>query len=348
MNRTSEAEQNLNEFLARLEQGENLSRAEASALLERLIDAETTDAQIRSALVAFARKGETVDEIVGFAEALRARCVKIKARHENFVDTAGTGASRAKIFNVSTAAAFVIAGAGLPVAKHGARAATSAAGSADVLGELGVNVSVAPEISERCLNEIGICFLFAPLYHAATARVARIRRELGIRTVFNLLGPLTNPARAPRQIIGVYDARFVEPVARALAALGTTRAYIVHGRDGLDEITLAAPTTIAEVAGGDVELFEVTPEAFGLERRSLDGLRGRCGDAATNARIIRAILSGERRDAAREIVLMNAAAVLMVGGVAGNLFDAMQLATESIDSGAAQRKLQELMKATKV
>src|SRR5262244_1721308 len=238
--------QPLSEFLARLVRRENLNRDEAFELLEALLDAEATDAQISGALVAMSAKGETVDELTGMAEGLRSRAVRVISQHQCFIDTAGTGSSRAKTFNISTAAAFVIAGAGLPVAKHGNRAASSRSGSADVLTALGVNVSAAPELSERCLNQIGICFMFAPLYHGATARVAGVRRELGIRTTFNLLGPLSNPASAPRQIIGVWDPNLVERMARTLATLGTERAWVVHGEDGLDEITLAGRTRIAE------------------------------------------------------------------------------------------------------
>src|SRR5919205_3825547 len=210
----------LTEFLARLVRREDLNREEAFALLEALLDAEATDAQISGALVALATKGETVEELTGMAEGLRSRAVRVISKHPCFIDTAGTGSSRAKTFNISTAAAFVIAGAGLPVAKHGNRAASSKCGSADVLTALGVNISVAPERSEECLNELGICFMFAPMYHSATARVAAIRRELGVQTTFNLLGPLTNPAGAPRQIIGISDREKLEPMARALALLG--------------------------------------------------------------------------------------------------------------------------------
>jgi anthranilate phosphoribosyltransferase len=334
----------LREFTLRLMRGENLSRAEASALLDALLDASATDAQIGAALVALAVKGETVEELAGLASAMRARAVRINARHESFIDTAGTGSSRAKTFNVSTAAAFIIAGAGLPVAKHGSRAATSRSGSADVLSALGVNVSAPPAVSESCLNEIGVCFMFAPLYHNATARVAGVRRELGVHTTFNLLGPLTNPACAPCQIIGVWHEALVEPLARTLAALGTRRAWVVHGRDGLDEITLADKTLVAEVSDGDVRTFDVEPEDFGFERASLELLRD--GDAEENARTIREILVGQRRDAARTLVVVNAAAALFVGGRAENFTEAARLAEQSIDSGAALAKLELLAEAS--
>src|SRR5713101_2621828 len=272
-------------FLARLTRGQNLSRDEAGHFLDVLLDSEATDAQIAAVLVALKLKGETVEELAGLAEGMRARSVRINSSHSCFIDTAGTGSSCAKTFNVSTAAAFVIAGAGLPVAKHGNRAASSRCGSADVLTALGVNVSSSPEISEKCLNEIGICFMFAPLYHGATARVAGIRRQLGVQTTFNLLGPLTNPARAPRQIIGVWDRNLIEPLAQTLALLGTERAWVVHGGDGIDEVTLADKTFVAEASNGTVRTFEIEPKDFGIERVALAGLSG--GDAEANAAIIR-------------------------------------------------------------
>jgi anthranilate phosphoribosyltransferase len=345
--RRDEAQTNtgLRSLLLRLMRGEDLQRAEANSLLDALLDGEATDAQIAAALVALAVKGETVEELAGMAAAMRSRAVRIKAQHDCFIDTAGTGSSYAKTFNVSTAAAFVIAGAGLPVAKHGSRAATSRSGSADVLTALGVGVSAQPEVSERCLNEIGICFMFAPLYHGAAARVASVRRELGVHTTFNLLGPLTNPAGAPRQIIGVWHQALIEPLARALLALGTEHAWVVHGSDGLDEVTLTGETFVAEARNGHVKIFEIAPEDFGLERASLSHLRG--GDAEANAQIILAVLQGSRRDEARELVLANAAAALFVGGSASDLFAAARLAEESIDSGAALGKLEQLVEATK-
>ena len=330
--------------LPRLMRRENLSRPEAVELLDALLDGTATDAQIAATLISLRQKGETVEELAGLAEGMRARAVRINSRHACFIDTAGTGSSCAKTFNVSTAAAFVIAGAGLPVAKHGNRAASSRCGSADVLAALGVNVSATPKVSERCLNEIGICFMFAPLYHGATARVAGIRRELGVQTTFNLLGPLTNPAGAPRQIIGVSGLQFVRPMAQALARLGTERAWVVHGADGLDEITIADKTFVAEARNGEVQAFEIDPEAFGAERAALDGLAG--GDAEGNAAIIRNVLSGARRDPARVLVVANAAAALHVGGVADDLRAAAQLAEQSIDSGAAYRMLEQLIETT--
>ncbi len=330
----------LRDVVVRLMRSENLSRAEASMLLDALLDSSATDAQIAATLIALKLKGETVEELAGLAEGMRARAVRVNTHHSSFIDTAGTGSSCAKTFNVSTAAAFVIAGAGLPVAKHGNRAASSRCGSADVLAALGVNVSASPEVSERCLNEIGICFMFAPLYHAATARVASVRRELGVQTTFNLLGPLTNPARAPRQIIGVSSRDSVEPVASALALMGTERAWVVHGADGLDEVTIADKTFVAEVNNDAVRLFEIEPKDFGVKCTAIEGFSG--GDADANAAIIVSVLSGARRDAARLLVVVNAAAALYVGGFAENLGAGAQLAGQSIDSGAAQTKLERL------
>lgn len=338
------ADTSLRASLLRLMRGENLQRAEATSLLDALLDGAATDAQIAAALVALAVKGETVEELAGMAAAMRARAVSINARHAVFIDTAGTGSSYAKTFNVSTAAAFVIAGAGLHVAKHGSRAATSKSGSADVLTALGVRVTTSPQTSEKCLNEIGICFMFAPLYHQATARVASVRRELGVHTTFNLLGPLTNPASAPFQIIGVWHPALAELLARTLVELGTQRAWVVHGEDGLDEITLVQSTIVAEAHNGSVRSFEIAPEDFGLERAPITHLRG--GDAATNAAIIRSVLDGSRRDEARALVAINAAAALFVGGAASDLYAAARLAEQSIDEGLAHAKLEQLIEVT--
>ena len=331
-----------------LMRGENLSRAEAEKFLEALLSPAATDAQVAAALAVLAVKGETVEELAGMAEAMRNRAIPVRCHHERFIDTAGTGSSAAKTFNVSTAAAFVIAGAGLPVAKHGSRAATSHSGSADVLEALGVNTAAPQETVERCLNEHGICFMFAPLFHGATARVAHVRRELGVHTTFNLLGPLTNPARAPFQILGVWHRSLLEPVASALALLGAEKAWIVHGADGLDEITLTRETFVAACsAGSPVETFTISPHDFGLERRSLDGTRGR--RPAENAQLIRAILQGREDEnfaAARDLVAMNAAAALHVAGVACDLRQAASLARESIDSGRAMSKLEALIGET--
>jgi anthranilate phosphoribosyltransferase len=295
-----------------------------------------------------AAKGETVEEIAGMAEAMRNRAVPLHSQHRKYVDTAGTGSSKAKIFNVSTAAAFVIAGAGLAVAKHGSRAATSNCGSADVLEELGVNTAALPEVVERSLNDHGICFMFAPLFHRATARVAKVRRQLGVYTTFNLLGPLTNPARAPFQLVGVWHASLVERVASALVLLGIEHAWVVHGEDGLDEVTIADSTLVASCSAREgLKTFAVSPEDFGLERRSLAGSRADGPDE--NAQLIRAILNGTNNDEigpARDLVILNAAAALHVAGIAADFRQAANLARESILSGRAASKLDALIRET--
>src|SRR5437764_8587252 len=337
----------LREFTLRLMRGENLGREEAASLLDALLDG-ATDAQVGAAPVALAVKGETVEELAGFASAMRARAVRLRCVHGRFVDTAGTGSSAAKTFNVSTAAAFVIAGAGLPVAKHGSRAATSLCGSADVLEALGVNAAASPETVEHCFNEHGICFIFAPLFHRATARVAHIRRELGFRTTFNLLGPLTNPARAPFQVVGVWHPSLLERIASALSLLGVEKAWVVHGADGLDEITITDKTIVAAcLPNGSLETFTISPQDFGLKPQSLDGFGGT--NARTNAELIRTILDGEKTKdtaAARDLVIVNAAAALHVAGVADDLCKAAKLAHESIDSGRAASKLDALIRET--
>ncbi len=331
-------------ILNRLIAKQDLTQAEATVLLDAMLGDSATDAQIAAALVALASKGETAEELAGFAEAMRARCSRITAKHENFIDTCGTGGSGAKTFNVSTAAAFVVAAAGLPVAKHGNVGVTSKSGSADVLRALGVRVDLPPERVTEVFDEIGICFMFAPLHHAATKRVAMVRRELGVRTIFNLLGPLTNPADAPFQVLGVSNEAACEKVAQALSRLGTRRAWVVRGEDGLDEITLAGKTIVHEATADGVRRFEITPEEFGLQRVSLEALRG--GTAEENAATIRAVLSGEGKDAARDLILLNAAASLFVAGGAESLPVAAELARQAILNDSAMVKLESLIRAT--
>jgi anthranilate phosphoribosyltransferase len=335
----------LRQMTMRLMRGENLSRSEAADFTNALLSPVATDAQVAGALAVLAAKGETVEELAGMAEAMRNRAIPVRSRHERFIDTAGTGSSAAKTFNVSTAAAFVIAGAGVPVAKHGSRAVTSDSGSADVLEALGVSTACPPKTVERCLNEHEICFMFAPLFHAATARVADIRRELGVRTTFNLLGPLTNPARAPFQILGVWHPSLLKRVAAALSVLGVEKAWVVHGADGLDEITIADRTSVAAcLPNRSVETFTISPEDFGLKKQSLDGFRA--SNARANAELIRAILEGEKTKqtaVARDLVIVNAAAALHVSGFAHDLQEAAAFARESIDSGRAASKLHALI-----
>jgi anthranilate phosphoribosyltransferase len=337
----------LRETTMRLMRGENLSRSEASHFLDDLLDPAATDSQIGAALIALTAKGETVEELAGMAEAMRECATTVHSSHARFIDTAGTGSSTAKRFNVSTAAAFVIAGAGLPVAKHGARAASSNSGSADVLEALGVNTGAAPETMERCLNEHGICFMFAPQFHRVTARVAQVRRQLGVHTTFNLLGPLTNPARAPFQLLGVWDRSLVERIASALVLLGVKQAWVVHGADGLDEVTIVGETFVAACsARTGVRTFTISPEDFGLQRRSVTQSRQ---SPLENARVIRAILNGDKNAdfaAARDLVVINAAAALYLAEVAKDFQNATAMARESIDSGHATSKLETLIRET--
>jgi anthranilate phosphoribosyltransferase len=337
----------LGEATTRLQRGENLSRTDAASFLDGLLHPGTTETQIAAALIALTTKGETVDELAGMAKAMRERAIPLHSEHERFIDTSGTGSSAVKCFNVSTAAAFVIAGAGLPVAKHGGRAASSTSGSADVLEALGVNTVAAPKIMQRCLNEHGICFMFAPRFHRATARVAQVRRQLGVHTTFNLLGPLTNPARAPFQLLGVWNHSLVERVASALVLLSVKKAWVVHGVDGLDEVTMTGETFVAACsARTGVKTFTISPKDFGLQRQSVDR---RCDGPADNARAIRAILQGNRKGdlaAARDLVVINAAAALYLADMATDFRDAAAMACAGIDNGQAASKLDTLIRET--
>ena len=333
---------------------QSLSREEARAVMSQVLAGKCSDAQIAALLVALHMKGETVEEIVGFAEAIRsaAATLGLPGNHtvdvsgterDALVDTCGTGGDASGTFNISTATALVVAGAGVRVAKHGNRSVTSKCGSADVMEALGVNINLAPTRLAACLEKIGFAFLFAPAMHSAMKHVQSARRELHLRTVFNLLGPLTNPAHASAQVVGVYSAALVEKLAEALSMLGLRRALVVHGLDGLDEITITGPTRIAEVREGTVRTYEVTPEEFGIKRGTLDDIAG--GDAAANAEIIREILGGGTSPR-RDIVLLNAAAALVAAGRADHLSDGLPLASKSIDSGAAADKLSALVQFT--
>ena len=325
----------------------DLSRIEAAAAMEAIMSGAATNAQIAAFLTALRMKGETVEELIGFAQVMREKAVKVRTRasevvgatgtdREMLIDTAGTGGDASGTFNVSTATAFVVAGAGLKVAKHGNRSVSSLCGSADVVETLGINIELSAAKVARCVDEVGIGFLYAPLLHTAMKHVMAARREMGIRTVFNMLGPLTNPAGANAQVIGVYSDALTEPLARALAELGTLRAYVVHGDDGLDEISNTGPSHISEVREGVVRSSTVRPEDFGLPRSSLQDLRG--GDREENAAIVRHVLAAEAGPR-RDIVLMNAAAALVVGGKAHDFKEGVALAAESVDSGAAAAKL---------
>jgi anthranilate phosphoribosyltransferase len=334
----------LRKFLVRFMRGENLSFDESGDFFSALTDETANQTQIAGALVALAAKGETFEELAGMARVMRENSIKIVSRQKNFIDTAGTGSSLLKTFNVSTAAAFVIAGAGLSVAKHGNRAVTSKTGSADVLTQLGVKTASEPQVAEKCLNGAGICFMFAPKFHPMLRRVGDVRRSLGVRTSLNLLGPLSNPANAPKQIIGVWHKSLVEPMAKAVALLGIERAWVVHGSDGLDEITLSGNTYIADVEKGKIKLFNLSPEDFGLKRGKIEQLQANTPEES--AEIIRQVLSGKRRDEARNLVVINAAAALVIGGIAKEPIHAARLAEQSIDSNAASIKLERLVQTT--
>jgi len=334
--------------------GESLSRDEARGVMSEVLAGKCTDAQIAALLVALHMKGETVEEIVGFAEAIRQAATPLKVagnstidvsgtERDALVDTCGTGGDASGTFNISTATALVAAGAGVRVAKHGNRSVTSKCGSADVMEALGVNISLPASQIAACLQEVGIAFLFAPAMHSAMKYVQPARRELRLRTVFNLLGPLTNPANASAQVVGVYSDDLVEKLAEALSMLGLRRAMVVHGCDGLDEITIGGTTRVAEVRDGQVRTYEVTPEEFGLKRAPIESISG--GDAAENARIIQEVLAG-KKSPCRDVVLLNAAATLVAAGRANLLSEAMPMAAKSIDSGAARSKLESLVAFT--
>jgi anthranilate phosphoribosyltransferase len=333
---------------------QSLSREEAHAVMTEILSGQCSDAQIAALLVALHMKGETVEEIVGFAEAIRGAAVPLALHsgsvldasgtgRDALVDTCGTGGDASGTFNISTATAFVVAGAGVRVAKHGNRSVSSKCGSADVMEALGVNIGLPNERIADCLAQVGIAFLYAPAMHSAMKYVQAARRELHLRTVFNLLGPLTNPAGATCQVVGVYSLDLVEKLAEALSMLGLRRALVVHGNDGLDEITITGPSRIGEVRDGQVRSYEVTPEEFGLERAKLEEIGG--GDAAHNAGLIREVLAG-KKSARRDVVLLNAAAALVAAGRADHLRDAVPLAAKAIDSGAALAKLQALQAFT--
>jgi anthranilate phosphoribosyltransferase len=332
----------IQQAVAKLIERQDLTRAEMVQVMEEIADGAATPAQAGAILVALRLKGETVDEIAGAAQVMRARVDRVRVEREVFVDTCGTGGDGRHTFNISTAAAFAVAGAGVCVAKHGNRAVSSRAGSADVLAALGVNVDAPKDVVERAIAEIGIGFLFAPRLHPAFKAVAGIRRELGVRTIFNLLGPLANPAGARYQVMGVYEARWVPVLGGVLAALGARHAFVVHG-EGLDEITVTGMTHVCEVTDGRVERYSMLPEDLGLPRHELSALAG--GDAADNARILRDVLDGQQ-GAPRDAVLANAAAALVATGVARDLRQGVQVAAASIDGGAAREKLRQLAAIT--
>lgn len=334
----------LKEALAKLVAREDLAPPEARLVMDEIMSGRATPAQIAALLTALRMKGETVEELVAFVEVMLAHAAVISPRVAGpLIDTCGTGGDRIKTFNISTIAAFVAAGAGAVVAKHGNRAVSSRAGSADVLEALGVPLTLTPEQVCASIEEAGIGFMFAPVFHPAMKFALQPRQELGFRTIFNLLGPLANPARVTAQVIGVYDDDLVEKVAEVLRGLGVTRALVVHGLDGLDELSVVGETHVAELQSEEIWTYRLVPEEVGMTRASVSELAG--GDAAMNARIAVQLLGG-RKGPQRDAILLNAAAALLVCGLATDLPSGLELAAWSIDTGAAYRKLEALLRAT--
>jgi anthranilate phosphoribosyltransferase len=326
-------------LIAKVASGSALTREESSRAFDRMMSGEATPSQMGGLLMAMRVRGETVDEITGAVTAMRAKMVKVSAPPDA-IDVVGTGGDASGSFNVSTCAALIVAGAGVPVAKHGNRALSSRSGAADVLGALGVKIDLRPDEITRCLYEAGIGFMFAPAHHPATKNVAPTRVELGTRTIFNLLGPLSNPASVKRQMIGVFSRQWIEPMAQVLKNLGSERVWVAHGSDGLDEITTSGPTHVAALEQGQLRTFEVNPEDIGLERAKPEALRG--GDAETNAAALMAVLKGTKGPY-RDIAILNAAAALVVAGRAKDMKEGAALAAKSLDSGEAEGRLDRLI-----
>jgi anthranilate phosphoribosyltransferase len=331
-------------LIDKLQRRVDLSVDEAAAAMETIMDGQAQPSQIAGFLIGLAMKGERPDEIVGLARTMRARATKLSRTFAPVFDTCGTGGDGAHTFNVSTVAALVLAACGVRVAKHGNRSASSRCGSADLLEELGVNVAAPAAVVERCLDQAGIAFFFAQVFHPSMRHAAPTRKELGVRTAFNLLGPLTNPAGASRQLVGVPRPELTELVARSLALLGAERAWVVHGADGLDEISISGYTKVSECRDGAVNTFYLHPADVGLSKSAATDLRG--GDARDNAAIARAVLSGQR-GAPRDIVLLNAAASLMIAGKAATIPEGLVMAAEAIDSGGAAAVLDRLIAFSK-
>jgi anthranilate phosphoribosyltransferase len=326
-------------MIGKVATGASLSRDEAAHAFDKMMSGEATPAQMGGLLMALRIRGETVEEITGAVTTMRAKMLRVDAP-KDAVDVVGTGGDAAGSYNISTCAAFIVAGAGVPVAKHGNRALSSRSGAADVLGALGVNIELAPDQIGRCVREAGIGFMFAPAHHPAMKHVGPARVELGTRTIFNLLGPLSNPAGVKRQMVGVFARPWIEPLAHVLGALGTERAWVVHGSDGLDEITTSGPTYVASLEGGKVTTFEIKPEDAGLKRAAIADLKG--GEAAHNAEALRAVLDG-KPGAFRDVAILNAAATLVVAGKAKDIKEGAQLAAKSVDSGEARKRLDRLV-----
>ncbi len=336
----------IKEAIAKVVERIDLEEHEMSDVVEMMMDGEATPGQISSFLVALRMKGESVSEITGAARVMLDKAARIQSRHEVVVDLCGTGGDSQGTFNVSTAAAFVVAGAGVPVAKHGNRSVSSYVGSADVLEALGIDINHSAEVARKCLDEAGIVFLFAPLYHPAMKNVAGPRKEIGVRTIFNILGPICNPAGVRHQVVGVYSEVLLDPIVKVLRNLGHKSAMVVHGTDSMDEITVTGKTVVAELKDGMVKKYQLDPLDLGLKRRNLSELKGG-RTAKENARIFRSILKGEEKEARRDIVLLNAAAAIYVSEKSPDLREAFERAEDSLDSGNALSKLEELARITK-
>lgn len=333
----------IKEAIIKLSKKQDLAYAEAEAVMDEIMSGQATPVQMSAYLTALALKGETIDEITASAAGMRAHCIKL-LHNLDVLEIVGTGGDGSNSFNISTTSSLVISAGGVPVAKHGNRAASSKSGAADVLEALGVKITLTPERSAEILKKINICFLFAQNYHIAMKYVAPIRKELGIRTVFNILGPLSNPAGANMELMGVYDQSLVEPLAQVMANLGVNRGMVVYGQDSLDEISMCAPTSVCEIRDGKFTSYEITPEQFGYERCEKGALTG--GTPAENAEITKAILKGEEKGPKRQAVCLNAGAALYIAGKAASIEEGVKLAESLIDSGAALKKLEEFVEET--
>lgn len=333
----------IKEAIIKLSKKQDLAYAEAEAVMDEIMSGQATPVQMSSYLTALSLKGETIDEITASAAGMRAHCIKL-LHNLDVLEIVGTGGDGSNSFNISTTSSLVIAAGGVPVAKHGNRAASSKSGAADVLEALGVKITLTPERSAEILKKINICFLFAQNYHIAMKYVAPIRKELGIRTVFNILGPLSNPAGANMELMGVYDQSLVEPLAQVMANLGVDRGMVVYGQDSLDEISMCAPTSVCEIRDGKFTSYEITPEQFGYERCEKGALTG--GTPAENAEITKAILKGEEKGPKRQAVCLNAGTALYIAGKAASIEEGVKLAESLIDSGAALKKLEEFVEET--
>ena len=333
----------IKEAIIKLSKKQDLAYAEAEAVMDEIMSGQATPVQMSAYLTALALKGETIDEITASAAGMRAHCIKL-LHNLDVLEIVGTGGDGSNSFNISTTSSLVIAAGGVPVAKHGNRAASSKSGAADVLETLGVKITLTPERSAEILKKINICFLFAQNYHIAMKYVAPIRKELGIRTVFNILGPLSNPAGANMELMGVYDQSLVESLAQVMANLGVNRGMVVYGQDSLDEISMCAPTSVCEIRDGKFTSYEITPEQFGYERCEKGALTG--GTPAENAEITKAILKGEEKGPKRQAVCLNAGAALYIAGKATSIEEGVKLAESLIDSGAALKKLEEFVEET--